>query len=88
MVTTLAHPASEVPSIPVFSRQPEAVIRAARSEDVNVLGALWFYQRCHHAQWDTLYETANSGQQEWQEDIKVCLEQPNHCVLVAEDTLG
>ncbi|MFX0092231.1 MAG: GNAT family N-acetyltransferase [Candidatus Hodarchaeota archaeon] len=87
MVDVLVQPTSEGQSVSTLVQTTEG-IRAGHAEDVEILGALWLYQRNHHKQWDKRYATLASGQEEWKDFIKACLDQSNHCILVAEDWLG
>ncbi|MFX0091457.1 MAG: GNAT family N-acetyltransferase [Candidatus Hodarchaeota archaeon] len=88
MATVLTRIVPESKRQSVLYRKSQFRIRTAKSEDIGALSDLWFYQRCYHEQWDKLYETVASGQQEWQENLKSSLKQPNHIVLVAEAKLG
>ncbi|MFX0093439.1 MAG: GNAT family N-acetyltransferase [Candidatus Hodarchaeota archaeon] len=88
MSTTLTQEGLEPQASQILQQRKKIQIRVAKLEDVEVLGELWFYQRCYHEQWDGLYETTASGQQEWKEFIQSCLIEQNHCVLVAEDSCG
>ncbi|MFX0094108.1 MAG: GNAT family N-acetyltransferase [Candidatus Hodarchaeota archaeon] len=88
MATTVIHSTPKTHAEQISSQLTRVIFRSACLKDVEVLGALWLYQRSYHKQWDKLYETVVSGQKEWKEYIKSCLEQPNHCILVAEDRLG
>ncbi|MFX0065127.1 MAG: GNAT family N-acetyltransferase [Candidatus Hermodarchaeota archaeon] len=63
-------------------------IRPANLKDIETLGVLWFYQRCYHEQWDELYASVPSAQHDWKKLIESFLDQPNHCIFIAEDIDG
>ncbi|MFX0095698.1 MAG: GNAT family N-acetyltransferase [Candidatus Hodarchaeota archaeon] len=88
MATALNCPLPELEPISELHQSNIIRVRSAHLRDLDRLGDLWFYQRQYHERWDELYTSDSNAQIIWKEQIQSSLEQPNHCVLVAEDALG
>ena len=66
MSTILDKTVSESQIVRVSKNRDFIQIRRANPKDIKILGVLWFYQRCYHEQWDELYASVPSAQQDWE----------------------
>ncbi|MFX1537027.1 MAG: GNAT family N-acetyltransferase [Promethearchaeota archaeon] len=85
MSTILERLISESQTLHISKNRDFLQIRPANPKDIEMLGVLWFYQRCYHELWDELYASVPSAQHDWKKLVESYLDQPNHCILVAED---
>ncbi|MFX1255599.1 MAG: GNAT family N-acetyltransferase [Promethearchaeota archaeon] len=88
MSTALDRVVSESRTIHISKNRDFIQIRSAGPKDIEMLGVLWFYQRSYHEQWDELYASIPSAQHDWKKVVESYFDQPNHCILIAEDTDG